>query len=107
MLIKGEEPLGWVVVRWGLEVKDEMCLFGQVHFSDPDHVSDLLRFFFLHCSAFQEYGYRMRIACDQCQNACLRCLAVLMPCLSLPGRLCPTTPPISRGAHVRVPFKPV
>lgn len=99
-LIKGKEPLGWDVVRWWFEVKDEMCLFGLVHFSDPDHFSDLRRFFFPHWSVFQEYGYCMRIACDQCQNADLRYLAVSMPCLSLPGTPCSTTPAISKGAHL-------
>jgi hypothetical protein len=105
-LIQGEDPLGWDVVRWWFEVKDEMCLFGLVHFSDPDHLSDLLRFFFLHCSAFQEYGYRMKIACDQFQNACLRCLAVLMPCLSLPRTPCSTPPAISRGPMFGFLLKP-
>ena len=101
-LIKGKEPLAWDVVRWWLEVKDEMCLFGLVHFSDPEHFSDLLGFSFPQCFAFQEYGYRMRIACDQFQNACLRCLAVVMPCLSFRGTLASLTPAISWGKHIEV-----
>jgi hypothetical protein len=43
----------------------------------------------------------MRIACDQFPNACLRCLAVVMPCLSLPGTLSATSA-ISRGEHIEV-----
>jgi hypothetical protein len=100
--MKGKEPLGWDVVHWWFEVKDEMCLFDPVRVSDPDQFSDLLRFSFPQCFAFQEYGYRMRIACDQFPNASLRCLAVVMPCLSLPGMLGSSTPAISRGKHIEV-----
>ncbi len=79
-----------------------MCLFGPVHVSDPDHFSDLPRFSVLQCFAFQEYGYRMRIACDQFPNAYLRCLAVVKPCLSVQGALGSSTPAISMGKHIEV-----
>jgi hypothetical protein len=98
--MRGKELLGWDVIHWWFEVKDEMCLFDPVHVSDPDQFSDLLLFSVPQCFAFQEYGYRMRIACDQFPNAYLRCLAVVMPCLSLPGTLGSLTPAISRGKHI-------
>ena len=98
--MRGKEPLGWDVIHWWFEIKDEMCLFDPVLVCDPDQFSDLPLFSVPQCFAFQEYGYRMRIACDQFPNACLRCLAVVTPCLSLPGTLGSLTPAISWGKHI-------
>jgi hypothetical protein len=100
--MRGKEPLGWDVIHWWFEIKDEMCLFDPVLVCDPDQFSDLPLFSVPQCFAFQEYGYRMRIACDQYPNACLRCLAVVMPCLSFRGTLASLTPAISWGKHIEV-----